>query len=276
MAIKIHQGFKLPGKGLSTTAIMSLLTERVIKGDDDSILISELQSLTAETRENVIADLRFLCEKGWLKIKNGEWEEAGSIRIEGFCIDIGVDQMTLGVQPTAPTTGSPTTKREETGIDEVDLGGFRYFGTVDFDGSDPDGPKFELIIQKQEISTPPAEATDVYGRRLDTRERAWTEFDNFVQKDSRENTGDQIYLALGGTEWTMEVRTIKDPFGPDELPEKNIQLTIFRQASDEATSTKVVEEAFESHGEAWNYVDEYLGPIETELAAEVEPEVEAS
>lgn len=271
MAIKINEGFKVPGKGLTPAAIMSLLTEHIIKKDSDSIGISDLQVATSEPREGVIDALKFLCEKGWVKIKNGDWEEAGSIRIEGFQILVGIDQLTLpSPRPEPPDTSNPEKNRQETGSDEVQLGGKIYFGHVEYCGEQGEGC-YLLTIKSRTIESRIDDLDDLYGSEWKSMEEAWSFFDNFISKYSRDKTGEMYFQDSTGIVWHCETM---DEDGPEEgTVTGKIGLNIsYKPVAVEAFYIKA-ELVFDTLTEAWAYVDEYL---ESPAAAEDEPAVSAA
>jgi len=260
---KIHPGFLLKGRGLTPAAIMSLFTDRIVKDDSEAIGIHELVALTADTRDNVMEALRFLADEGMLKIAEGTLESAGSIRIEGFAISIAVDQMTLPLEK--PKANDIAVKPPREFEDEVDIGGRVYRGKVD---PREDSDEVDLSIERV-LSDDRQLSEGVFYGNFPNLERAWHYFDNFVQKDSRTETFEQTYTNLVGTKW--EATFTRENSDDEEQPE--YLLRIFRTHPGEATSTKVYEDSsFESATDAWKFVDEYLGPLESELATEPETE----
>lgn len=245
---------------------MSLLTDKIVKGNEEPVTIADLQQLTADTRSNVIDSLQHLQEIGWLKIVDGDWPDAGSLRIEGFTIELGIDQRTLAHEPVSPES-LVKNDRDVTGYDEIAIAGKTYNAEVEYDGEAVAG-KFTLTIKTATGDDPLEEA---FLGDFESKERAWLHFDNYVQKDSRGDTRTQVYRSLGGTKWEMSLE-------PNEKEDAPLlwELTIKRTHPDEATSTTVLEEVFDTEREAWEHVDEYLGPVETEIVEAEEVKVEVA
>ncbi len=268
---RIHEGFKVPGRGLVAAAIMSYFTDKVIKDDEDEIRISELTSLTSATYEQVIEELKFLETKNWLKIANGDWEEAGSLRIEGWQIIVGIDQMTLPrpSAPNPPNTSSPTLRREETNKDEVILGDKIWFGTVEYNGLQGE-PQFALSISSAPKDDP-GSAEIVLEDTLGDREAAWRHFDNFVSYQSRGMEMMQVWVAADGAKWKCQVEGNDDPNIDEDHEPIKFGLSILRTLPGEATSTLVVDEIFDSQVLAWQYVDDYLSTNVPNESPTIEP-----
>lgn len=253
MATKIHEGMKYAGHGLTAPAIATKMIDQIIKGDDDSIEICELVSHCSDTRENVLAAINLLVDKGNLRITGADLEDAGSFRIKNWRIDIEVDQRTLPYnKPTTPNVETEAFARREEGYDSVVRGSQQFDGHVEYNGEwSPGG--YELTIN-----------TMVIGEQFKSMEDAWRHFDNYVQREARQTTLSQTYTNAVETVWTAEIGVIHDAF----------TLKIHRKAQEDATSMLVVDEAFDTQTEAWTFVDEYLNSPGVLDVAEEETSVE--
>lgn len=255
---KLYDGFRIRGKGLTPTVIMSLVVERLLKGNDEPITFSELVSATSDTKEGVLEALRLLEKNGWLNVE-GSWEEIGSFAIDSFSVSLQAEQMVLPeLKPQSENLGIPKAPRLEGGTDEVLRGETLYFGSVEWDAETARGC-YELKIETKSKYAQKADREPYYVADFATKERAWEVFDNLVSHLDRDRTGEQELTAPDGTKWRAIIEAVFDDNPADPENPSGFKLQIFRTLTGEGTSTLVVEDQFDTMREAWDYVDEYIG-----------------
>lgn len=255
---KLYDGFRIRGKGLTPTVIMSLVVERLLKGNDEPITFSELVSATSDTKEGVLEALRLLEKNGWLNVE-GSWEEIGSFAIDSFSVSLQAEQMVLPeLKPQSENLGIPKAPRLEDGKDEKVVGDLMYLGTVTYDGDTGRGC-YTLKIETHPKANKHADREPYYVADFATKERAWEVFDNIFEHDTRESTDEQELTAPDGTKWRAIIEAVFDDNPADPENPSGFNLQIFRTLTGEGTSTLVVEDRFDTMREAWDYVDEYIG-----------------
>jgi hypothetical protein len=264
---KIYPGLKSKGKGPTPAIILSIVFDRILKRDSDPITVSELCSETSETPDRIVDALRELDAIGRIRFTGAPLEEAGSFSIKGFAITMESDQMAFPRDEPQPDEGMKANDlaanpRLDTGDDDVDRGNFRYFGHVEYNG-ETGGGHYQLGINRLRLEVPDPENEDVFFGDFDSKEDAWRFFDNFVSKDSRDQTQEMVYAEPSGEVWRCELEF--KPKDQDDADSEEISvLKMYFTGIGDDTSTLKVEEKFDTESEAWNYADEYLKPVETE------------
>lgn len=254
MAIKIYDGFKFQGQGLTPAVILSVIADRILKDCDDPISISDICAETAEPREKVLEALQHIIDHGFVEFEGAAIEDAGSIRVKSFRFEVEIDQITLPFSKPVPEQGyaKPAgATREEQGMDEIDANGRTWHAEVRKEGdgmftlyvqSWPQGERPEVIVTIEDLVEPDL---PVYPSGAE----AWAAFDEQLAFQERWDTGEHV-VDRPDVWWKGE---ISDEVGSE------VKLEIYRKYPDEATSTTVYEDTFEDEASAWQFFDDYVG-----------------
>ncbi len=92
-----YAGLAQPERGLTGPAILSLLIDRALDGDDDPVPILELCNAAAESYEAVVDELENLIEDGSLRIEGVRLRDVGSVVVQGITIHLSGDQRALDI-----------------------------------------------------------------------------------------------------------------------------------------------------------------------------------
>lgn len=255
MAIKPHNGF-MDELGLASAVIRTVIVDRKLKDKSDPITMAELTGATLLSSKDVREEIGKLIDEGDIRLQAGELDQAGSFRVTGLVLILEADQKTLPLdKPVPPDTSSPTQRREETGKDDIELAGYRYYGTVEYDGEQGD-PAFNLVMDIEQVETKEKKEGAFKGS-YPTREEAWRNFDNVAQVDARGAEGKCEYIDTDGTIWFAEL-----------YEDEGLKLLdISRKRLGESVFTMFSEgQAFDTDTEAWDYWDEFCGKVQDDVS----------
>ena len=181
--LSIYTGLKADFGGLTGPAILTVLVDRHLSGDDDPITISELCDLTAEPRDKVLEVLEHLTEQGLLTVPTllGEpqpWNTIGTFQVRGMTLAILPDQGAMAMQPAPGLRKVLSSSRDPLGeeiFEEVSIDALVYRAEVRATSDD-----FILDVTRKSTADDAMPELVVSDMPFSTLDEAWAWWEEFL------------------------------------------------------------------------------------------------